>query len=164
MADLFDIDFVTKSFGTTNLGHYLYIISKASALELHQFRCAVKSHQKQSQASQAFADTPWLTTHGAIIAAIDHELLKRSPLRFRVWSIIFSIRRFLVSAFSGMDLQRNEHFGALYATHKYRKTVWHMSHREVGKICWRFVIEHQKAIVASILSIVAALVIKWLAS
>jgi integrase len=45
VADRFDIDFVTKSFGPTKLGHDLGLIRKASTSELRQFRRAVLGHR-----------------------------------------------------------------------------------------------------------------------
>ena len=163
MAELFDIQFVTMSFGTCNLGHYLGLIASASSKELCNFRRQVKSHEKKSNPSGAFANTPWLTAHGAIVAAINYELLKRSPMRHKIWSFILPIRQFLVAKFSGMKLERNEHFGAIYTWPTYRRSVWHMSHREIAIQCWRFIVHHQKAIVASVLTVITALVIRWLA-
>lgn len=163
MADLFDIDFVIKNFGGTNLGYFLDRLKKATPLELRHFRRSVRQHQKHSKSSKAFSNTPWLTAHGAIIAAIDHEVLKRSPIRFRVWSAIFPVRKFLVSKFSGMDLERNERLGALYTTREYRKSAWHLTHRELMRMAWQFIVEHRKAIVGAIFTVIAAFVLKWLA-
>ncbi len=160
---MFDIQFVTTSFGSCNLGHYLGLLGNASSEELRDFRRQVKSHEKRSKSSHAFANTPWLTTHGAILAAINYELLKRSPLRHKIWSLVLPARQFLVAKLSGVELERNEHFGAIYTSPKYRRSVWHMPHGEIATRCWRFVLDHRKAIVGSILSVITALIIKWLA-
>lgn len=167
MAEMFDVEFVAKNFGVCNLGHYLTLITVASSIDLRAFRRIVRQHAKASRPQQAFPNAPWLTTHGAIIAAIDYELLRRSRWRHTVWSLVLPLRQFLVAKFSGMKLERNERFGSIYTTLPHRKTFLHMSHREIGNACERFVIEHQKAIVTSILSIITAIigaaVIKWLA-
>ena len=85
------------------------------------------------------------------------------PWRFKLWSVSLPIRQFLVAKFSGMKLERNEHFGAIYTSQPVRKTFLHMSHGEVARACWRFVVAHQKAIVASVLGVISAAVIKWFA-
>jgi hypothetical protein len=163
MAELFDIQFVTTHFSTCNLSYYLELLEEAPIQDLSQFRKQVQVCAKQSQTSQAYSNTPWLTCHGAIIAAIDQQILKRSPIQFKFWCLILPVRKFLVARFSGMELETPEFFGAIYSTPKHRRSVWHMPHRELATVLRRFVGEYQKAIVTAVLSIITAVVVKWLA-
>lgn len=163
MSDLFDIEFVTKSFSTCRLRHYLELLVNASTQDLRQFRKKVQAHAKQSHTSLAFSNTPWLTCHEAIVAAIDQQLLRRSPLRFKLWSLVLPARKFLVAKFSGMDLETHEFFGAVYSTPRHRRSVWHMPHKEIAAVLGRFIAEHQSALVAAVLSVIVAAIIKWFA-
>lgn len=111
---LFDIEFVTRNFQVCNLSHYIGLIQSASTSELREFRRQVKSHEKGAQKSLAFSNVAKLTTHGVILAAINYELLKRSKVRHKIWSIVLPVRQFLVRNFSGVQLELHQAFGALY--------------------------------------------------
>jgi hypothetical protein len=79
MTKLFDIQFVTSHFQTCDLKHYIDKFPPASSEDLRGFRALVRAHEKQASRSGAFVNVEGLTSHGAIVAAIDHELRKRSP-------------------------------------------------------------------------------------
>ena len=163
MPELFDIQFVTSHFQTCNLKHYMDQIPGASSADLRDFRSLVKAHEKQARPSGSFVNVEGLTSHGAIVAAIDHELRKRSPLRFKVWSFLIPIRRYLVGTFSGMDLKTNEVFGELYATRNRQQSFWHMPHTEVFRKIVGFLRKHEGLLVGAVLTVITAWVIKWLA-
>lgn len=163
MSELFDIQFFTSHFQTCDLKHYMDKIPGASSADLRSFRALVKAHKKQARPSGSFVNVEGLTSHGAIIAAINHEFRKRSPLRLKVWSLLIPIRRFLVSTFSGLDLKTHEVFGELYTTRTRQRSVWHTPHSEVFRKIVSFVLKHEGAFVVAVLTVIAAGVIKWLA-
>jgi hypothetical protein len=163
MSELFDIQFVTSHFQTCNLKHYTDKIPGASSSDLKSFRALVVAHGKQARPSGSFVNVEGLSSHGAIISAIDYELLKRSPIRFKAWSLLLPVRRFLVATFSGMDLRAHEVFGVLYVSRTRQQSVWHTPHTEVFQKIVGFVRKHEGAFVAAVLSVIAAGVIRWLA-
>jgi hypothetical protein len=152
-SPIFDIEFVTSSFGSTNLKHHLDQLKTASKTDLRQFRQQIKHHGKSKKQQLAFTDVPKLTTHGALISAINHELRKRSFI-YPVYRFILPIRKFLVSTFSGIDLKEHEYFGTLYCSRKYQKTFLHIPHRQLGQIVRSFCLAHWKFIIGTALTIV----------
>lgn len=74
---MFDLDFVTTHFETAILKPYFDKLREASRSELGIFKQEVKLHKKKSKFIQAFCNTPTLSTHEAIISAINYEILKR---------------------------------------------------------------------------------------
>lgn len=164
MGMLFDLDFVIAHFDTCNLGHYLEIIRRASKAELRQFRSQVKQHQKTHKSGLAYSNTPFLTTHGAIISAINHELLKRS-LWFKVWFLVIPIRQLYASKFRGLELQRHENFGVIYTKPQHQKSILHTSFPEMISAVWKFIVRNETVIVTGAIGIVSAIVgalfIKW---
>lgn len=163
MSELFDIQFVTSHFQTCDLKHYMDKIPPASSEDLRGFRALVRAHEKHARHSGSFVNVEGLTSHGAIVAAIDHELRRRSPLRFKVWSILIPIRRNIVATFSGMDLKTHEVFGVLYTTRERQQSFWHTPHTEVFRKIGGFLRKHEGLIVGAILTVITAWVIKWLA-
>jgi len=159
MGTLFDIDFVTTNFSVTNLGHYLGCIKNASSANLIQLKSEVRGHKKTNPQQQAFSDIPNYSTHDAILAAINHELRKRS-FRYRLYTVFFPVIRFLASSFRGLEVKNSEDFGLLYTVPR-RKNALHMSLGEIGSVLWRFFTEHWKFIVTSLIAI-AGVLIAWL--
>jgi len=155
---IFDIDFVTSAFGSTNLKHYLDELKTASKTDLRQFRRQIKHHGKSKKQQLAFTNVPKLTTHGALISAINHELRKRLFI-YPVYRLILPIRKFLVSTFSGIDLKEHEYFGTLYCSRKYPKTFLHIHHRQLGQIVGSFCLAHWKFIIGTSLT-VATIILK----
>lgn len=129
---MFDLDFVTSAFQTTNLKFYLDQFKTASNIELRNFRKKVKLHSKSVRQQQAFSNVDNYTTHDAIVAAINYELLKRSKL-YKVYKFIFPGRRLFVKAFSGIELKEHESFGTLYCKPKYVSSIWHKPHGKIFK-------------------------------
>ena len=97
MIENFDIDFVVSNFQVTNLKYYLDLLREASNADLRHFRREVKRHKKHNRQHQAFTNVKKFSTHDAIIAAINHELLKRS----------FYYSLFKFSCVSGLPLSKH---------------------------------------------------------
>lgn len=160
MSATFDIDFVTSHFSTCNLIYYLDLIRAMSNDELRALRVRVREHQSNARSQRAFADVEQMSTHQAIIKAINHELLRRSSA-FRVASVLFPVRKFTVEAFSGLELRFDDRFGVLYSRPKLRKSLWHLPHNVLLSTIWQFIVRNEKAFVAAILGGIGALIAKY---
>ena len=119
--------FVTSHFGSTNLKHYFDHLKDASKQELKEFKKQVIFHSKTNHQHDAFLDVPNLSSHKAIILAINYELLKRS-WRYKIFKIVFPVRQWLVKILKGINLTKHDIFGYLYIPQKHRSSVWHISH------------------------------------
>lgn len=137
MEPIFDIEFVTSHFGSTNLKHYFDLLKNKSNHELRLFKQQVISHSKTNNQRDAFADLPGLSSHKAIILGINYELLKRS-WRHKIFKIVFPARQWLVKTFSGINLTPHEAFGCLYIPIKHNPKIWHLSHTEALRILSHF--------------------------
>jgi len=157
----FDIDFVTSHFGTCDLGHYIRVIQSTSTSELRELRAKIISHERSHHTQLAFSNTPGLTTHGALLKAINYTILKRSRLRHRVWLIFLSPRQWLARILSGMTLKKDPNFGAIYTRLNHRKSVLHMSLDETGRALLTFAAAHWKFLITTVIAI-AAIVVEWL--
>jgi hypothetical protein len=159
LATLFDIDFVTTQFGVTNLGHYIDVIKAASKTELVRFRSEVRQHERTHPKQQAFADIPDFSTHDGIVAAINHELRKRS-FAFAIYKFTLPVKRFFASTLRGLELKNHDDFGILYSVPHRTRSVLHMSLGELGALLKQFFFAHWKFIVGSLIALVGALA-KW---
>jgi len=137
MESIFDIEFVTSHFGSTNLKHYFDLLKDASNQELKEFKQQVILHSKTNKQRGALLDVPNLSSHNAIILGINYELLKRS-WRYKIYKIVFPLRQWLVKTFSGINLTPHETFGHLYIPIKHSSSIWHLHHKELASICITF--------------------------
>jgi hypothetical protein len=138
MIDKFDINFVTSNFGTCNLKFYLDLLHAASKSDLSQLKKEIKHHKKINRQQKAFSNVNNFSTHDAIIAAINHEFLKRSPF-YGIYKGILIIRRKIVKIFTGLELKEHEYFGSLYSQPQYLQHYYlHMPHTELFPIIGRF--------------------------
>lgn len=152
MEPIFDISFITEKFQVTNIGHYLDLLKKASNNELKQFRKQVKRHQKENKQHIAFNNVPSLTTHQAIIKAIDYELLKRS-WRNKIFSLVFPFRKWVVDLFTELELTKNDTFGVMYSSPKCPKGGMRITHKDIYKVLKVFWLNHWRFIVTTIIAV-----------
>lgn len=157
----FDIDFVTSHFSVCDLIYYLDIIRSMSNNELRVLRANVMKHQRNSRAQQAFSNVENVSTHQAIIKAINHELLRRS-FAFRIVVALFPARKLAVEIFSGLKLRFDDRFGVMYLKPEFRRTVWHLHHKALLSATWRFVVRNEKTIFAAILAGIGALIARYI--
>jgi hypothetical protein len=157
----FNIDFVTRNFGTCDLRYYIEIIKSASTPELRDLRAQVVAHSRARQPQQAFSNTPDLTTHGALLKAIGHTVLRRSPVRYKLWLAFMPLRQWLAHTLSGLTLKSDDTFGAIYTQPERRKTVLHMPHSELGRLLLEFGLRNWKFLVTTVIAVMAAAV-TWL--
>ena len=157
---MFDLDFVTTHFEVTNVGHYLGLIKKASKGDLRRFRAEVKRHKKTHKQRQAFSNVPDYSTHDAIIAAIAHELRRRS-FTYPVYSATLPVKRFLASFLRGLELQDHRDLGVLYTVPRRRRSPLHMPMRELGALVGRFFIANWKWLIGTAIALLRVLA-KWL--
>ncbi len=154
MIENFDIDFVVSNFQVTNLKYYLDLLREASNADLRHFRREVKRHKKHNRQHQAFTNVKKFSTHDAIIAAINHELSKRS-FYYSLFKILLRLRAPIVKTFTGLELKEHEYFGALYTQPKYLHHYYlHMPHNEFLPIVCRFILRNLKFIITTILTII----------
>ena len=154
MIKKFDIDFVASYFHATNLKFYLVeLLRGASKPALRHLRQKVRTHKKHNRQNQAFSDVPNLSTHDAIIAAISHELLKRSFV-YWLYKAIFPIRKFLVSTFTEKELKEHEVFGSLYPLPKCPKGGLRTPITEIIRVFGCFLMRNSKFIITTIVSII----------
>ena len=158
--DPFPVDFVTSSFGACNLKHYLDLIRGMSKNELAALRSKIMLHARSVRPQQAFSNTSGMTTHQALLKAVAHEKLRRSVL-FPIWKIVIPFRKFVVSKFSGSDLENHEYFGAIYAHRSNSKTTLHLNHRALISNILRFLFRNWFS-VASLVVGTAAVAVAWL--
>jgi len=162
MIKKFDINFVVSSFHITNLKYYLDLLREASNADLRYLRKEVKSHKKHNRQYQAFSNVKNFSTHAAIIAVINHELLKRS-FCYPLYKFLLRLRTPLVKTFTGLELKEDEYFGSLYTQPKYiRHYYLHMSHKEFLSLIGHFLINNwYKTLIAiaTLIGAIAALVV-----
>ena len=152
MEPIFDIGFVTEKFSVTNISHYFNLLKPASNAELKTFKKQVIAHKKKNNNNIAFSNVTNLTTHQAIIKAINHELLKRS-WRYNIFTFIYPIRKFLVDSFTHLELSNNEVFGVLYTEPKYPKGGVRITHNEIYKIFSSFWNKNWKYLITTIIAV-----------
>jgi hypothetical protein len=157
----FDIDFVTSHFGSCNLRHYIDIIKSANSTDLRELRAQIISHSRIQRQQQAFSNTPGLSSHEALVKAINHTLLLRSPVRHMLWSSAMPVRQWLVRTFSGLNLKKDDSFGAIYTQPDHRKTVFHMPHSAIGNSLVDFYLRNWQFLVKVTVAI-AAILVTWL--
>ena len=157
--DSFPVAFVTSSFGVCNLKHYLDQIRGMSRRELAALRSEIINHARTVKPQQAFSNTPGLTTHQALLKAIAHERLRRLAF-LGFWRVILPLRQFVVARFSGIDLENNEYFGAIYVHRNSPKTVLHLNHRDLASYIGGFLVRNWFS-VATLVVAIAAIVVTW---
>ena len=150
----FNVDFVIKSFGYCDLKFYMALIHNASKDDLISLRKEIKLHKKTNRQNQAFSNVKNLSTHDALISAINHELLKKtffySPYKF-----FLRLRAPIVKTFTGLELKEDKDFGTLYTQPKYISHFYlHMSHKEFIPRTCKFIKVHW----VNILLIIAAFI------
>lgn len=115
---MFDIDFVTKAFGTCAPGRYLEKFKNAPQEELYKFKKKVIIHRKNNKQQQAYSNVKNYSTHKALISAINYELLKRSKKRYYIYKKLFPLRRYILKILKGIDLKENDLLGDLHTIPK----------------------------------------------
>lgn len=157
MADIFDIGLVTEHFSVTNLKFYLDRLKAARTSELTEFRRAVLSHQKSNRTHQAFQNTPLLTTHGAVIAAIDHELRQRSWKKwpYRIW---LPVRRMSLQLAWGLELKEHPAFGHIAVKPEGRQHLLHVPASKAMCGMLQFCQEHWKILLPSAIALLGIIV------
>lgn len=160
IVELFDIGFVTSHFSTIDLKHYLDKLKTVTMPELIIFRRAVMLHQKNNRQHKAFANVPCLTTHQAIIAAIDHEIRKRS---WRKWPYLFGlpIRIMLLRLLRGLELREHAAFGHLAIQPRNRQNPFHVSVTQAIRRCASFFRENWKVLLPSAIALLGV-ILHWL--
>lgn len=142
MIEKFDIDFVVSNFQVTNLKYYLDLLRDASNVDLRHLRQEVKRNQKCNRQHQAFTNVKKFSTHDAIIAAINHELLKRSFF-YPLSKILLRLRAPIVKTFTGLELKEHEYFGTLYTQPEYLRHYYlHMPHKQFLSLIGHFIINN----------------------
>jgi len=158
MIKNFDIDFVVSNFQVTNLKYYLDLLRKASNGDLRHLRQEVKSHKKHNRQHQAFTNVKKFSTHDAIIAAINHEILKRS-FCYPLYKFLLRLRAPLVKTFTGLELKEDEYFGSLYTQPKHiRHYYLHMPHNEFLSLIGHFIVNNWYKLLMAFAALIGAVV------
>lgn len=151
---MFNLDEIIPLFGDINRKHYLdKLLCNASTFELHQFKKEVKAHQRKSKFIQDIHYMPRMSVHDTIIAAINYSLLKRSKW-YRIYKTLLTLRKKLVSWFSGIDIQEHPYCGVLYVKRQHRKIFLHITHAELQHILKNFWLSHWKFIITTIIAVI----------
>ena len=148
---MFNLDEIIHHFGNINRKYYLgELLRNASTDKLHKFKKEVKAHQSKSIFIQDIM--PGMSVHDTIVAAINFELLKRSSW-YRIYKALITIRKKLVSWFSGVDLKEHPYCGLLYTPRQNRKTIFHITMTELVLVLKRFWLLHFKFIIGTLIAI-----------
>lgn len=127
---LFDIDtFVKQSGGSYRIDHYFEKIKAASTNELKKFKAAVKKHRRSPQ-SHRFATTievrgkyTFSPHNEMLLPAINWELAQRSPIRLRIYNLLFSIKKRWVGFWLGANLKKHPQLGQILVYRKHGDTA-----------------------------------------
>ena len=96
----------------------------------------------------------------SLISAAGHELRKRSWY-YPVYKLLLRLRTPVVRVFTGLKLNENGYFGALYEQPEYRRHHFlHMPHYEFFPILGAFLVRNLKFIIGTILTIIG-LYVAW---
>ena len=154
MCEIFSIDDFMQRWNVSTTKWWFDQLKKASDQDLIDFKKSVKRRRKDLLKNQVFANSSKFTLYHMLIFAIDHELMKRSKLKMKIFYFLLPIREELVW-FIG---HRKLHYQwELFVWYEYIDTK-NLLYKPLGYyscILRNFWLKHWKWIIGSIIAVLS---------